>query len=281
MKKYFLISSVLALILLIVGAIGVIATGNVFNGASIGISSNGIVNSDSMDVIEKEFDNISDYNKISLNIPNTMLKINKSTNGKITLKCLYDNEGDKYTIKEENGVIFIDRNDIGFGEINFFGINNSRSGVVEMTIPEDLVIEYFVDATNGSIHINDIVAKKMQLITSNGNFELKSVKTEDEAIIKTTNGRIYVEELAANKVNFETSNGMVNITDIKGEYISVKTTNGLIMAKDCYSKDLELKTTNGAITLKNPTDKEYIIENLDVNTTNGIERIDANYKNKQ
>ena len=60
----------------------------------------------------------------------------------------------------------------------------------------------------------------------------------------------------------------------------ITTINNYVSPYNCYSKDIILRTTNGAITLENE-DKNYQIENLDVNTTNGKETVNANYKNRK
>ena len=276
MKKYFIISSILALIMLIVGSIGLLATGEAFRGISFGnygVKFNGVAES-----FTQEIDVASSNIKFNLNVPNTKVEIYSGTNNRIIVNCWYNNENDKFTIDSNEDTINIKRKE-SYGTINLFDFS-SIAGTVEIIVPESIIGNYTVEATNGNIDINDIKASNIDIETTNGNFEIGDITVEGEVKINTNNGRVVAEDINAESISFETTNGLVDIEDIKSNDIRVRTTNGLIKAYNCYSKDIILRTTNGAIILENE-DKNYQIENLDVNTTNGKETVNANYKNRK
>ncbi|CUP09576.1 DUF4097 family beta strand repeat-containing protein [Clostridium disporicum] len=276
MKKYFLISSILAVIMLIVGSIGLLATGEAFTGISFGnygVKFNGVAES-----FTQEIDVVSSNIKFNLNVPNTKVEIYSGTNKRIIVNCWYNNENDKFTIDSNEDTINIKRKE-SYGTINLFDFS-SIAGTVEIIVPESIIGNYTVESTNGNIEINDIKASNIDIETTNGNFEIGDITVEGEVKINTNNGRVVAEDINAESISFETTNGLVDIEDIKANDIRVRTTNGLIKAYNCYSKDIILRTTNGAITLENE-DKNYQIENLDVNTTNGKETVNANYKNRK
>lgn len=276
MKKYFIISSILALIMLIVGSIGLLATGEAFRGISFGnygVKFNGVA-----EYFTQEIDVASSNIKFNLNVPNTKVEIYSGTNNRIIVNCWYNNENDKFTIDSNEDTINIKRKE-SYGTINLFDFS-SIAGTVEIIVPESIIGNYTVEATNGNIDINDIKASNIDIETTNGNFEIGDITVEGEVKINTNNGRVVAEDINAESISFETTNGLVDIEDIKSNDIRVRTTNGLIKAYNCYSKDIILRTTNGAITLENE-DKNYQIENLDVNTTNGKETVNANYKNRK
>ena len=276
MKKYFLISSILAVVMLIVGGIGLLATGEAFSGITFGnegIEFKGIAES-----FTEEIDITNSNVNLNLNVPNTKVEIYSGTSNKVIVNCWYNNENDKFIIDNNEDTINIRRKE-SYGSINFFDFSGVV-GTVEIIVPQSVIGNYKVEATNGSIEINDIKAANIDIRTTNGNCEIGDITAEGEVKISTNNGRVVGEDINAALVNFETTNGLVDLEDIKTDNIRVRTTNGLIKAYNCYSKDITLRTTNGAITLENE-DKNYQIENLDVDTTNGKETINANYKNRR
>lgn len=275
MKKYFLISSILAVVMLIVGGFGLLATGEAFRGISFG--SEGVDFKGTTQSMTEEIEVNNNNVSFKLNVPNTKVEIYSGTTNKVIVNCWYNNENDKFIIDNNENTINITRKE-SYGSINLFDFL-SIGGTVEIIVPESVIGNYTVEATNGSIEINDIKATNIDIETTNGNFEISDITAEGEVKINTNNGIVVAEDINAESVNFETTNGLVNTENIRANNIRVRTTNGLIKAYDCYSKELTLRTTNGAITLDNE-DREYQIENLDVKTTNGKETINANYKNR-
>ncbi len=276
MKKYFLISSILAVIMLIVGGIGLLATGEAFRGISFG--NDGVQFKGASESFTEEIEIANSNIKFNLNVPNTKVEIYGGSNNKVIVNCWYSNDNDRFIINSNEDTINIKRKE-SYGSIDLFDFS-SVVGTVEIIVPESLIGNYIVEATNGSIEINDIKASNIDIETTNGNFEIGDITAEGEVKINTNNGRVVAEDINASSIDFETTNGLVDVEDIKTNNIRVRTTNGLIKAYNCYSKDITLRTTNGAITLENE-DKNYQIENLDVDTTNGKETINANYKNRK
>lgn len=274
MKKYFLISSILAVIMLIVGGIGLLITGEAFRGISFGY--NGIQFKGATKSFTEEIDIANSNVKFNLNVPNTKVEIHTGNNDNIIVNCSYNN--DKFIIDNNGDTINIKREE-SYGSISIFDFS-TEGGELEIIVPESLIGNYIVESTNGSIEINDIKANNIDIESRNGNFEIEDIIVDGEVKIDVNNGRIVAEDISAIAVNFETTNGFVNIENINTDFIRVGTTNGFIKVYNCYSKDVTLKTTNGAITLENE-DKNYQIENLDVNTTNGKENINASYKNRK
>lgn len=275
-KKYFLISSILAVIMLIVGGVGLLVTGEAFSGISFG--NDGIEFKGAAESFTEEIDITNSNINLNLNVPNTKVEIYSGTSNKIIVNCWYNNENDKFIIDNNEDTINIKRRE-SYGSINLFDFSDSV-GTLEIIVPQSVIGNYKVEATNGSIEINDINATNIEIESTNGNFEIGDITAEGKVNIDTNNGKIVAEDINATSINFETANGVVGVEDIKANDISVRTKNGVIKAYNCYAKDVTLRTTNGAITLENE-DKSYQIENLDVNTTNGKEIINASYKNRK
>lgn len=83
------------------------------------------------------------------------------------------------------------------------------------------------------------------------------------------------------KIKVDTSNGEIKVNECRGNKVVLDTSNGEIEAYECYANNLKLDTSNAEITLENLKDKEFVIDILEVSTSNASENINAKYNNKK
>ena len=83
------------------------------------------------------------------------------------------------------------------------------------------------------------------------------------------------------KWNIKGDNIKIEIPSTLIASIDADTSNGEIEAYECYANNLKLDTSNAEITLENLKDKEFVIDILEVSTSNASENINAKYNNKK
>lgn len=229
-----------------------------------------------------------------LDIPNTSLEVITTQEENIKIECTSYGKS-KYIINQNGNNVKIKKKE-DFSIFNW----NTKSGIVKIFIPSGVVSSYYADMSNGGISISNINVGEIDIDTSNGDISIDNLNIKNKIEIETSNGKINVSNLLANNVEFNSSNGDIKLDNVTGNDISIDTSNGKISinecrgneieldtsnakieAYECYGKEVTLNTSNENIILENLKDKEFIIDELEVNTSNGEESINANYNHKK
>ena len=193
-------------------------------------------------------------------------------------------------------------NDIDFPFFNFTGLVNlfrNDSQTIDIYMPADFEFDSVdIEHMNGGLVLRDMTLTSLELDTMNGTVELVDLEVASPSEIETTNGNIVIRSSVFTKVDMETTNGRIDIRDFNAEETNLSTTNGRITLEsindgsalntvleadttngeislmNVYVNDVTLSTTNGSIEYDND-DTTFILDDLDVSTTNGSEDINV------
>ncbi|MCW4049937.1 MAG: DUF4097 domain-containing protein [Candidatus Bathyarchaeota archaeon] len=128
--------------------------------------------------------------------------------------------------------------------------------IIDVKIPDDLILDINLDTSNGAITLTDINVRNIEVDTSNGRITLDNIISE--TIVADTSNGLITGRLEGTDVNLETSNGAIEITIIgsqSGEY-TLDTTNGAVTVDTPSSTeigyDIDLKTTVGSVDVNLP-----------------------------
>ena len=193
-------------------------------------------------------------------------------------------------------------NDIEFPFFNFTGLVNlfrNESQTIDIYMPTDFEFsEVEIDHMNGGIILRDMSMTSLDIETMNGAIELINISVATPSDIETTNGNIIVRSSVFTNMIMETTNGRMDIRDLEADDVTLDTTNGRITLENIndasatdtsldasttngeitltnvYMNDVVLSTTNGSVHYDND-DTGFILDDLEVSTTNGSEDINV------
>lgn len=290
-KKNEIITAVLVVIVVIGALIFANVKGTLNKSKSI-VDEKDIINS--RNSIVKEFIPSDDFINFNIDVPNASLEIIKTDEKKIKIECT-NNDNSKYKIKQKGNDIIIEKKE----KLELFKWN-IKGDNIKIEIPSTLIASVDADTSNGAIILNGIEANNIDMDSSNGEIIIENVNTKENIKIETSNGGIEVTDVSAEnitldssnsqavlnningkEINVDTSNGKINVKECRGNKVVLDTSNGQIEVYECYADNIKLDKSNAEITLENLKDKEFVIDNLEVSTSNASENINANYNNKK
>ena len=244
--------------------------------------------------ILKEFIPNDDLVKFNIDAPNASLEIIKTDEKEIKIQCT-NNDNSQYKINQKGNDIIIEKKE----KLELFKWN-IKGDNIKIEIPSTLIASIDADTSNGAIILNDIEANNIYMDTSNGEIIVENVNVKEDIKIDTSNGGIEVLNVSAEniildssnseailnningkKIKVDISNGEIKVNECRGNKVVLDTSNGEIEAYECYANNLKLDTSNAEITLENLKDKEFVIDILEVSTSNASENINAKYNNKK
>lgn len=193
-------------------------------------------------------------------------------------------------------------NDIDFPFFNFTGLINlfrNESQTIDIYMPSDFEFDSVdIEHMNGGVVVRDMDMTELEIYTMNGTIELIEISVSSPSEIETTNGNMIVRSSVLTSTVMETTNGRMDIRDLDVEDMTLDTTNGRITLENIndasaldteldastvngeinlsnvYMNDVTLSTTNGSVHYDND-DTTFILDHLDVSTTNGSEDINV------
>lgn len=155
-------------------------------------------------------------------------------------------------------------------------ITSSKWNILKEFIPNGDLVKFNIDAPNASLEIIKTDEKEIKIqCTNNDNSQYKINQKGNDIIIEKK------EKLELFKWNIKGDNIKIEIPSTLIASIDADTSNGEIEAYECYANNLKLDTSNAEITLENLKDKEFVIDILEVSTSNASENINAKYNNKK
>lgn len=227
-KKTVIKLVILAIALIVVGAIGTALTGG---------NQGGWGRRELMQVTMGNHD--VDYVTIDL------------TDFRVEIRQSADNQFGLFTTAEslnmpvENGLMRISapHNRRNFQLINI-GFNDNSDHLV-LYMPNREFREVDISTRNGLIRIDDVTTQKLVVNTQNGRVDVTNI-VANETVVQTTNGVIEATNISSN-LETASTNSRIILNDIEGN-IYARTTNGVIdLYNETISQDVEIRTTNGAI----------------------------------
>lgn len=224
---------------------------------------------------EEKVVEVTDINYIKVKTSNDKINITTSSNEKIKVRY-YESDNRKYTIEQDNGLTINLKEKITLFNMNFdFGNYN----IITIEVPEDIILEYDVETSNGTINIENLLVNNSNFKTSNGSIEARNISSDKRVEIKTSNGKIRLNYLQINDIEVKTSNGKLELTNLVASKLVAETNNGKIELERLESPYIEIKTSNGSIkgTIIGSEDEYH----KDLKTSNGKIIInEVEYSNK-
>lgn len=205
-----------------------------------------------------------EINKISIDIPNGKILIERAVDSAITLSQ------DIWSKKND----LIDYLDIDIDEDSLNITVNDKynkvdaSAVIKLSLAKNLYENLEIDIVNGTVEISDVdfkdqtidsVNAKITIINSSGNLSIDNVNGKID--IKNTNGELEIDNV----------NGAVYLSNISGEMASVDAVSGNIRVDGLNSKEFDADTTSGNIRIFGIKDTK----NISLDSTSGNIIIDA------
>lgn len=205
-----------------------------------------------------------EINKISIDIPNGKILIERAVDSAITLsQDIWSKRND-----------LIDYLDVDIDEDSLNITVNDKynkvdaSAVIKLSLAKNLYDSLEIDIVNGTVEISDVdfkdqtidsVNAKITIINSSGNLSIDNVNGKID--IKNTNGELEIDNV----------NGAVYLSNISGEMASVDAVSGNIRVDGLNSKEFDADTTSGNIRIFGIKDTK----NISLDSTSGNIIIDA------
>ncbi|WP_099156705.1 DUF4097 family beta strand repeat-containing protein [Virgibacillus ndiopensis] len=225
--------SIIALILLLVGAIGSIITFNSIN-KPVSVSEEKIINTNDFTDIEIEADN-EKVEIVSTDDQTTKVELVGRSTEQIQNQLKVEIEENTLSITLENEKLF-----------NFFHFMDSNL-TLKVSLPEKVYESLQVDIDNGTVYAEQL--------------NIKAVKGE------TNNGHIEMEDIVATTINVESDNGKISLENVSGE-INGETNNGKIyLETNDLDRPITLECDNGSIEIE--TENEPANATFNVRVDNG------------
>lgn len=144
--------------------------------------------------------------------------------------------------------VLLEEDDNDQGPITLSG--SSATGDLDLTVPEDLLLDLRAQTTNGAIDVSGLDTPELS--------------------IDTTNGQVRVSDVRASILRVDTTNGAIDVDARGTEDVTLDTTNADVSAALIPAEDgtIEIDTTNGAIDLRVPEDADHGYD-AEAETTNG------------
>jgi Uncharacterized conserved protein len=161
------------------------------------------------------------------------------------IKITYnESENSKYSIKEKNEVITLDKK----SKLCFLCLDfNFKSQEIIVEVPEYLEIVYDVENDNGKIEVSGVKLLDSVFKTSNGKINVKNLEVKNSLVLKTSNGKVDLKNVTATNVDIKTSNGTINLVNVNSHKIIAKTSNSKIEFDNLVGTIIDFKTSNGKI----------------------------------
>ena len=140
------------------------------------------------------------------------------------------------------------------------------SCVTIIYLPENYDGELNLETTTGSIKIEGISAKTLDINVTTGKIVLDNVNVDGDVSIDSTTGSINVTSLEANKLSIDSTTGNIEVvnSNLKGR-IEADLTSGQITLKNTKAESIKADLTTGSISFK----KVEISTLIDANLTTG------------
>lgn len=205
-----------------------------------------------------------EINKISIDIPNGKILIERAVDSVITLsQDIWSKKNDLIDYLD----IDIDEDSLNI-TVNDKYNNVDASAVIKLSLAKNLYENLEIDIVNGTVEISDVdfkdqtidsVNAKITIINSSGNLSIDNVNGKID--IKNTNGELEIDNV----------NGAVYLSNISGEMASVDAVSGNIRVDGLNSKEFDADTTSGNIRIFGIKDTK----NISLDSTSGNIIIDA------
>lgn len=118
-----------------------------------------------------------------------------------------------------------------------------------------------IQASTGSINVENITANTMELTSTTGNIIVSSVKCSNDMKLKVSTGKTKVKNVSCNNFSSDGSTGHVSLDDlIATDKIHIERSTGNIDFEKCDASEIYAKTTTGHISGSLLSEKVFLTE---------------------
>ncbi|BBH22775.1 hypothetical protein Back11_41200 [Paenibacillus baekrokdamisoli] len=227
---------VIALILLVIGIIGMFGTFKDGNWLSLGTEK----------VEQKQSLEAAGIHNIHVELGSTNVKVVPTSSSEIKatlsgsaskkykgkLHLMLEREGDTAKLTYEDDIGF----SIGFNILNVD---------IKLELPEAQWQSFILNSSSGNIEISKLSADSIVLEGSSGNIELSQLKTHSLSAMLSS-GNMDVLGITAETTRLESTSGNITLQDLKGDMVTVDVGSGNIKLLDVDAK-LKADTSSGDI----------------------------------
>ena len=132
--------------------------------------------------------------------------------------------------------------------LDSFGIIMSAPKL-NVYLPEAEYDAVDVRVVSGSIQVEGLNTKEMDLATTSGKIQLSYANVTGEAALKTISGGIKMEAFRAGSLNAKTTSGGIRLDDVDAEELELHTTSGSIKGELMSGKEFEASSVSGRISV--------------------------------
>lgn len=228
----------IALILLIIGISGTVATASVtdvFSFDTVKLEESNEVNGDKI----KKIDVITSSTDINV-VPtkNDEIKVNFSGEVSERLKDTYDlivkEDGDQLTVEVVNENLYF-----------YIGIPVIKLSL-EIEVPEKEYENIVVTASSGDIELNGLQANELKFETSSGDMEIANLEGDTIKSVASS-GTISMKNSSAKNFEFEASSGDVLLENIVGDVKALTSSGSINLDNDEISGNLFAEASSGDV----------------------------------
>lgn len=273
MNRKFEVITAISVIIIIGGALVFAYKNGTLNDEKSNLKGNKMVRK----IFTIDGDKVGDKVDLSIDSSNSTLEVVKTDDTELKVEVICDKESN-YQFQQRGTKVIVKKHNERV--ISLFRKDNKSK--IKVYMPKNIISSYDVDISNGSVSMSNIVVSDVEIDTSNGNINLKNLSGDGNIEVDTSNAGMEVDDVVCNYISLDSSNGSAHVSNVKAkEKISIDTSNGAIIAKECYAEKVILETSNGSIALENIEDKEFVIDELEVDTSNASEDINAKYNHRR
>ncbi len=195
--------------------------------------------------VEKTYSSESAIEKIEI----------KETSGEISIEegdvekpevWYQENDNQKYDIKEENGVLKIEK--VSDGRNFFFNFDFSSKDL-KVTVPKDYKGEIKVKCTSGSTVVDSVNAAELTIDNTSGSVRIRDTRVSGDLKVGNTSGSVHISDCEAENIDVTNTSGSIRFDDTEAfDSFSAKGTSGSIKFNSLKTGgDITVSNTSGSI----------------------------------
>ncbi|HHY73443.1 MAG TPA: DUF4097 domain-containing protein [Bacillus bacterium] len=248
--------SVVALILLVAGIIGAVATfKSVYKEER---------------VLEDKVIEESQFTNIDVNADNARIEIFPTDEAKTKVTLTGSNTKYQFSTNVGESTLSVKMNYQSKKLFNF-GFH-PRGFKLKIRVPEKMYDNLKVQNNNGTIHIENLSAANFHGHNNNGTMQIENLKA-DNFFGQTNNGKIELSGIEGSAITTEAQNGRIGMKNVVSKTVKIKVSNGSISLTNVEG-NLVGESHNGSIMLKTSS----LDRPIDFETNNGQINIQSEKK---
>lgn len=178
---------------------------------------------ETVELVRRTYTTAETITRVEVEDDNAPIEIRTGTGDKVTVEYGEPADQSFYSITVRGGTLSVERLDRHLNRVRLTG-----DDTLVITLPEKEYTSIQADTDNGSLKVENLSARQMELGSDNGDIETKNV--------------------TAQSLSAETDNGTARLTDTTAQYLEAQADNGEIILDGTTADVYDCETDNGSIT---------------------------------